>query len=54
MIIVNTEIERFTIGRGSLMIITSQLVHPNLSLLVHHIDLLRVCATFHHNPTLAD
>jgi hypothetical protein len=36
------------------MIITSRLVHPNLSLPIHHINLLRLCATFHRNPTLSD
>jgi hypothetical protein len=36
------------------MIIRSQLVHSDLSLPAHRIDLLRVCTTFHHNPTLAD
>jgi hypothetical protein len=48
------EIERFTIGRGSLMIITTRLEHPDPSLPVLRIDLLRLCTTFHHNPTLAD
>jgi hypothetical protein len=48
------EIECFTIGRGRLMIITSRLVHPDRSPPVHRIDFLRLCPTFHHNPTLAD
>jgi hypothetical protein len=48
------EIERFINGRGSLVIITSQLVHPNLSLPVDRIVLLRLCATFNHNSALAD
>jgi hypothetical protein len=46
--------ECFTKGRESLMIVTGQLVHPDLSLAVHHVDLLRLHTTFHHNLTLAD
>jgi hypothetical protein len=54
MILVNTEIERFTIGPESLMIVADQLVDPGLSLSLHRIGLLRVCTAFHRHPTLAD
>jgi hypothetical protein len=50
----NNESECFTIWRVSLMIVTSQLVHPGLSLPIDRIDLLRVCTAFLHSVTLAD